>query len=97
VHDYIVHILPGARGPDFTRRGEIRAYNLHRRLAPKDAWPALFTEVLAQACYKNARGEFPVQKVAVLHDFDFFNVGWLAQDARAANVGIRARKSALLR
>lgn len=95
VHDYIVHILPGAGGPDFTRRGEIRAYNLHRRLAPKDAWPALFTEIAAQACYKNARGVFPVQKVAVLHDIDFYNVGWTVPQARAANVGMRARKRLL--
>jgi hypothetical protein len=94
VHDYIVHIIPGAGGPDFTRKGELRAYNLHRRLAPKAAWPALFTEVAAQACYKNARGEFPVQKVAVLHDIDFYNVGWTIPKARAANQ--RARKRALL-
>jgi hypothetical protein len=74
VHDYIVHILPGKGGPDFSQRGEIRAYNLHRRLAPPDTWPALFTEVAAQACYNTVRGEFPVQKIAVL-PFDHYNVG----------------------
>ena len=75
VHDYIVHILPGEKGPGFSRRGEIRAYNLHRRLAPRDAIPALFTEVVGQACYANARGEFPTQKIAVFRDVDFINVG----------------------
>lgn len=84
VHDYVVHILPGEGGPDFGPRGELRAYNLHRRLTPPDAWPALFTEVAAQACYVNAKGSFPVQKIAVLPQFDFYNVGWHAP-ARAAN------------
>lgn len=80
VHDYVVHIIPGDRGPDFSRRGELRAYNLHRRLAPPDAWPALFTEVAAQACYANARGEFPVQKVAVFGWLRLLQ-RWLAQGA----------------
>jgi len=75
VHDYVVHIIPGDQGPDFSQRGEMKAYNLHRRLAPPDTWPALFTEVAAQACYANARGEFPVQKVAVIPGFDLYNVG----------------------
>lgn len=73
VHDYIVHILGKS---SFTRRGEIRAYNLHRRLAPRDTWPALFTEVAAQACYANSHGEFhPVQKIAILPGIDFYRVG----------------------
>jgi hypothetical protein len=84
VHDYIVHIIPGERGPDFSERGELRAYNLHRRLAPRASWPALFTEVAAQACYVNARGEFPVQKVAVLPGFDFYNVGWRTNEQQMA-------------
>lgn len=75
VHDYIVHIIPGDEGPDFSEKGEIKAFNLHRKLAPKDAWPALFTEVAAQACYANARGKFPEQKVSILPQFDPLNVG----------------------
>jgi hypothetical protein len=75
VHDYVVHIMPGKNAPDFSRRGEIRAYNLHRKLVPHDAIPALFTEVAGQACYANARGEFPVQKIAVFDNVDFYNVG----------------------
>lgn len=74
VHDYVVHIIPGKRGPDFTQKGEIKAYNLHRRLAPPDTWPALYTEVVGQACYHSTRGQFPVQKIAVL-PFDYYEVG----------------------
>lgn len=72
VHDYVVHLQQPS---DFSSLGELRAYNLHRRLAPPDTWPALFTEVAAQACYVNARGDFPVQKAAVLPGFDFYRVG----------------------
>lgn len=75
VHDYVVHIAPGATGPDFSERGELRAYNLHRRLAPPESWPALFTEVVAQACYANIRGTFPTQKASVFDGVDFYNVG----------------------
>ena len=74
VHDHVVHIAPGKGGPDFSQRGEIRAYNLHRRLAPPETWPALFTEVAGQACYHSSRGVFPEQKVALL-PFDYYNVG----------------------
>lgn len=75
VHDYIVHIMNADKGIDFSREGEIKAYNLHRKLAPPDTWPALFTEVAAQACYANSRGEFPDQKVAIMPMFDPENVG----------------------
>lgn len=98
VHDYIVHIMPGDRGPDFTERGEIRAYNLHRRLAPPDSWPALFTEVAAQACYFNERGHFPDQKLAVLRGIDFYDVGKLSgfevedKQLRAANPSMTGYK-----
>ena len=73
VHDYVVHILGGDQGPDFSRRGEIRAYNLHKRMVPPDTWPALFTEVAAQACYVNNRGVFPEQKVAILPEWEEFD------------------------
>ncbi len=72
VHDYIVHILTGK---DFSERGEVGAYNAHAKMVPQAAVPALFTEVLAQACYANARGHFPKQKIAILKGFDFYNVG----------------------
>jgi hypothetical protein len=72
VHDYIVHI--GGNHP-FGTRGEIKAYNLHAKLAPNDALPALFTEIVGQACYYFTYGYFPEQKIAVLEGFDYENVG----------------------
>jgi len=78
VHDYLIHI----KGNYSFGRGEINSYNLHAKLAPKDALPALFTEVVGQASaymvsqeiYKN-NGTFPPQKICVLYGFDFVNVG----------------------
>lgn len=72
IHDYIVHIL-GNKG--FGGKGEIAAFNLHVRLAPKEAVPALFTEVVGQASFALARGGFPEQKIAVLDGFDYYNLG----------------------
>lgn len=74
VHDYVVHIV-GKGHPEFGQRGEIRAFNLHRALAPPAAWPALFTEVVGQVCYETVHGRFPAQKVALLDGFDFVEVG----------------------
>jgi hypothetical protein len=72
VHDYIVHILSGV---NFTGKGEIAAFNAHAKLAPKEAIPAIFTEVVGQACYFLTNGEFPQQKIALLKGFDYYNVG----------------------
>lgn len=72
VHDYIVHILGDTK---FTGKGEIASYNLHAKLAPNDTLPAIFTEVVGQACYYLTYGEFPKQKIAVLPGFDFQKVG----------------------
>jgi hypothetical protein len=73
VHDYLVHILGDY---EFGLAGEIACYNLHAKLTTKEAVPALFVEVLMQACYAVVRGEFPKkQKVAVPTIFDFYNVG----------------------
>lgn len=72
VHDYIVHIL-GKNA--FGQRGEIKAYNLHAKLAPPLALPALFTMVVGQVGYYVKFGEFPSYKIAVLNDFDFIDVG----------------------
>jgi len=72
VHDYIVHILADV---DFTGKGEIAAFNAHAKLAPNEAIPAIFTEVVGQACYYITYGEFPVQKIAILEGFDYYNVG----------------------
>jgi hypothetical protein len=75
VHDYIVHILGDN---DFTGKGEISSYNLHAKLAPNETKPALFTEVVGQACYYLTYGEFPKQKIVVLDGFDYDKVGSVA-------------------
>jgi hypothetical protein len=72
VHDFIVHILGNH---PFGNKGEIAAYNLHAKLAPPNALPALFTEVVGQASYAVVYGSFPVQKIAVLDGFDYINIG----------------------
>lgn len=71
VHDYMTHI---GRDVTFGLRGEIAAYNAHAKMAPPDAVPALFTEVLAQASVYVTKGFFPEQKIAIL-PFDYYNVG----------------------
>jgi hypothetical protein len=77
IHDFIVHIL-GNHG--FGGKGEIAAYNLHVKLAPSDAVPALFTEVVGQASFAISRGGFPEQKICILRGFDFFNLGAIDDD-----------------
>jgi hypothetical protein len=71
VHDYLVHI----KGNYSFGKGEINSYNLHVKLVPKEAVPALFTEIVGQASYAMTKGTFPKQKIAVLKGFDFYNVG----------------------
>lgn len=72
VHDYIVHILANV---DFSGKGEIAAFNAHAKLAPNEAIPAIFTEVVGQASHFVYFGEFPKQKITVLKGFDYENVG----------------------
>ncbi len=82
VHDYYTHIVCNQ---DFGLRGELKAYNTHARLAPPLALPALFTEVVGQACYAIVNGKvddngdfipaFGDQKIAELPGFDYMKVG----------------------
>lgn len=72
VHDYIVHILSNV---DFSDKGEVAAFNAHARLLPQKAIPAAFTEIVGQACYYHSKGSFPKQKIAIMKNFDFRNVG----------------------
>lgn len=72
VHDYYSHIV--SRQP-FGTKGEIRAYNTHIKMAPPAAVPALFTEIVGQACTSVVTGEFPVQKIAFLPGFDYYHLG----------------------
>lgn len=72
VHDYIAHILGDY---DFGAKGEIACYNLHAKMATKEAVPALFTEVVGQASVTVVTGSFPIQKIALLDGFDYYNLG----------------------
>lgn len=72
VHDYIAHILGNY---DFGAKGEIACYNLHAKMAPNAAIPALFTEVVGQACTTIVTGSFPKQKITLLKGFDYTNIG----------------------
>lgn len=72
VHDFLVHI----KGDFSFGTGEINCYNLHIRLVPKDAIGALFTEVLAQAAVAMTTGNFPTQKICLLKEFDWLNIGY---------------------
>lgn len=65
----------GNKGFGFNLRGELNATARHIRMAPKSAAPALFSEIVGQACYLTIVGEFPQQKVAILKDFDYINIG----------------------
>jgi hypothetical protein len=77
VHDYIAHILGDY---DFGAKGEIACYNLHAKMAPKEAVPALFTEVLGQAAVTIVTGSFPKQKITLLKGFDYYNLGKVDDD-----------------
>ena len=72
VHDYMTHIQ---RNTNFDGRGEIASYNSHIKTVPPAAYPALFTEVVGQACSFIVNGQFPEQKIAILPGFDYENVG----------------------
>ena len=72
VHDYMTHILGNH---PFGTKGEIAAYNRHVKLAPKEAVPALFTEVVGQVCSTVIHNRFPEQKIGVLTGFDYHNLG----------------------
>ncbi len=72
VHDYMAHFQ---RHTAFGLEGEIKAYNAHLQTVPSKAIPALFTEVLGQACTSVVTGKFAEQKIVLLKGFDYLNVG----------------------
>lgn len=73
VHDFIVHIQGDYQ---FGLKGELQSYNLHAKLASKDAVPALFTEIVGQVCYNVMNeGSFPIQKCALIEGVDYYRVG----------------------
>ncbi len=76
VHDYVAHAV--ANKP-FGPIGEIKAYNVHCKLFSKAARPALFTEIVATNCVYKMRGSSPNPKCAIMHGFDFDNVGYMKE------------------
>ncbi len=72
VHDFMSHIQ---RGTQFDAKGEIASYNAHLQTMPPASHPALFTEVVGQACSFIVNGQFPEQKIALLPGFDYEKVG----------------------
>ena len=58
----------------------MQAYNLHAKLVPPSARAAIFTEVVGQVCYHTLYVEFPTQKAAILHGFDYVNVGNISEE-----------------
>jgi hypothetical protein len=81
VHDYYAHVGPNRKTQgtykthNFTYRGELNAYLVHAKLAPKPAVPALFTEVIGQASYFLIMNQFPQQKAVILEGFDYYQLG----------------------
>ncbi len=77
IHDYMSHIQAiGSRGTEFTFKGELAAYNAHIKTLPRQAIPALFTEVVGQVCANHSQGGvFAEQKICLLDGFDYINIG----------------------
>jgi len=73
VHDFGGHVQ---RKVAFSLTGELKAYNTHVKMMPADAHGALFSEVVGQICcfYYNNKKNCP-QKMVILDQFDFINVG----------------------
>lgn len=61
----------------FNVRGEMNAYVTHARMAPRAAVPALFTEIVGQICTYFVTGDYTNNKVAIMDNVDFQNVGIL--------------------
>ena len=72
IHDFMSHIQ---RNTNFDAKGEIASYNAHLQTMPPKSYPALFTEVVGQACTSIVTGAFPEQKIALLSGIDYVNIG----------------------
>ena len=72
IHDFMSHIQ---RNTNFDAKGEIASYNAHLQTMPPKSYPALFTEIVGQACTTIITGAFPEQKIALLSGFDYVNIG----------------------
>ena len=92
VHDFYAHTGPNRKNAaagkpldrnDFTYRGELNAYLTHVRIAPKLAWPILFTEVAAQISYYLITGGYAPQKAMILDGFDYVQLGQMSGERQA--------------
>ena len=72
IHDFMSHIQ---RNTNFDAKGEIASYNAHLQTMPPKSYPALFTEVVGQACTSIVTGAFPELIIALLSGFDYVNIG----------------------
>ena len=90
VHDVMAHYA--GRHP-FSSRGELGAYNRHlRTLGPRMA-PPLFTDLIGQvSCFK-IYNKYPLQKAAILRDFNFYRVGELAPESPLNHFFVIDRKA----
>ena len=80
VHDYYAHLRSTSSGKGmalFSLKGELRAFNHHAGFLGKNAvaLPAVFTEVVGQACVFLYTGDFPDQKIVTLPQFDINKLG----------------------
>ena len=82
VHDYQSHLAGGHR---FGLKGELASYNRHVKTFPQAARPCLFTEIIGQTCALSVTGTNPVQKVCILHGFDYVNIGIVDEAAYQLN------------
>ena len=70
VHDFMSHIQ---RDTNFDAKGEIASYNAHLQTMPPASHPALFTEVVGQACSFALLPGFDYEKVGVVEGYDIIN------------------------
>lgn len=91
IHDYFAHTGPvrkrvkqgkPIRTHGFSARGELSAYLVHAKLAPPEAVPVLFTEVVGQIAYFTVTGGYAPQKAAILDGFDYYRIGRFTNEKR---------------
>lgn len=82
VHDFSAHLgaNPKSKPRTFSLKGELQAYNKHLALvgAKSHAAAALYTEIVGQGCHFWYFGNFPVQKIVTLPQFDWVHLGKVA-------------------
>ena len=89
IHDYYTHIgknIGAAKKGEkfkthtFKFRGELNSYLTHAKLAPPEAIPALFTEIVGQISSYVVTGDFVENKAVILDGFDYINLGRMSPE-----------------